>query len=231
MAHGLAVHPGSGPGLSNLTLNQNSTDIQFLRARAEANGYELIFDRGAVYFGPMRVSDKPQATILVYAGEDTHCYSLSIHADAHKPDKVAFDVAAAAGAESVPHVVEPDLDDMGPETASSTGSDLPEFVWRLERQGSASEEELLARAQGRANEAAMKVKAEGELDGSLYGHVLRVGKPVPIDGVGERLSGIYYVDRVTHTFTLDGYRQAFTLLRNAYGDNVPTGGGVLAGLI
>jgi len=64
------------------------------------------------------------------------------------------------------------------------------------------------------------VVAEGELDGSLYGHVLRVGLPVGLDGVGDRHSGIYYVDRVTHVFDANGYRQQFTLLRNAVGDNL-----------
>jgi len=229
--HGLGLHADSGQGLSNLTLSQNSTDIQFLKSRAEANGYELIFERGEVYFGPMRVDAEPQATILVYAGPDTHCYSLTVHADAHQPDKVAFDTAAAEGAESIAQVIEPDLTPLGPEPASSAGSDLKDFVWRLDRQGSSNEEELAARALGKANELAMKVKAEGELDGSLYGHVLRVGQPVPVDGVGDWLSGTYYVDQVTHTFNLEGYRQAFTLLRNAYGDNIAGGAGPLAGVL
>ncbi len=54
--------------------------------------------------------------------------------------------------------------------------------------------------------------------------MLRVGETVALDGVGERLNGLYYVDRVTHRFTSSGYHQAFRLLRNAYGDNVPGGG-------
>ena len=73
--------------------------------------------------------------------------------------------------------------------------------------------------------------AEGELDGSLYGHVLNVGLPVGVDGVGERYGGIYFVDQVRHQFNSEGYRQTFALLRNAYGDNLAGAGGLLAGVL
>ena len=53
--HGLSPHPDNATGLTGLVLNQDTTDIRFLRARAEANGYELIFQEGSVYFGPMRL--------------------------------------------------------------------------------------------------------------------------------------------------------------------------------
>lgn len=223
----LTLDPKSGAGLSNLVVSQDGTDIQFLQERAEANGFELYFDRGTVYFGPQRVKEEAQPTILVYAGPDTHCISLSIAVDGHLPDKVAFDVAATQGAGTKSDAVAPNLRPLGPKPAAAAGTGLQEFVWHLARHGSRSVEELRARALGKANEAAFKVRAEGELDGSLYGHVLRVGRPVPVDGTGDLLSGTYYVDRVTHTFTLDGYRQAFTLLRNALGDNIATAGGAI----
>jgi hypothetical protein len=75
----------------------------------------------------------------------------------------------------------------------------------------------------RRNELSLKVKAEGEMDGSLYGHVLRVGEPVGVDGVGERHNGAYFVGAVRHRFNAEGYRQSFTLYRNAYGDNLGAG--------
>lgn len=229
--HGLRLHPESGPGLSGLVVNQDGTDVQLLRDRAEANGYELIVADDTVYFGPMRVDADPQATILVYAGPDTHCYRFDVRADGHQPDRVVVDLASAQGAERVERVVEPDLSLMGTEPADSGGAGLSDFAWRMTRQGKSSEEELLARAQGKANELAMKLRAEGELDGSLYGHVLEVGRPVGVDGVGDWLGGTYYVDRVTHRFSVDGYRQGFRLLRNAYGDNLQALGSVLAGVL
>jgi phage protein D len=227
----LILDPESGLGLTGLTLNQNATDIRFLLERAEANGYELIVDRGFLYFGPMRLEAQPQETILVYAGRDTHCYRFDVRADGHQPDAVGYDVAPETGAEPVQEVIEPDAALLGTEPADSASSGLAPFVWRLERPGSVSAAELEARARGRANELAMRVRAQGELDGTLYGHVLRVGLPVGVDGVGTTMGGIYYVDAVNHVFSVDGYRQSFTLLRNAYGDNLEAGASLLAGVL
>ena len=139
-------------------------------------------------------------------------------ADGHLPEKIAYQVAP-----DVRHLGrradrESDLPLLGAEPAAGGGPGLDDFVWRLRRTGRASDEELHALALAKANELSMRVRAEGELDGTVYGHVLRVGETVPLDGLGDRLNGLYYVDRVTHRFTPDGYTQAFRLLRNAYGD-------------
>jgi len=230
-AHGLAPHPDNGPGQDGLTLHQDSTDIRFLRARAEANGYELIFHGDQVYFGPLRVDAPPQETLLVYAGPYTHCHRFQVRADGHRPERVIVEIAQTEGNGVERRTVDPDLPLMGPQPADSRAAGLDDFAWRMSREGGRDAAELLARAQRRANESSLRLRAQGSLDGSLYGHVLRVGLPVPVDGVGDWLSGIYYVDRVSHRFTVDGYRQEFELLRNAYGDNVPDAGGVLSGVL
>lgn len=229
--HGLMPAADSGAGQSGLVLNQDATDIAFLRERAEANGYELIFREGEIYFGPMRTSATAQRTILVYAGPDTHCLRFSTRADGHRPDKVMVQLASTAGASVDEETLSPDLQPMGTQRADSVSSGLRDFTWRMTRQGGRNQSEMRARAQRLANENAMKLRAEGELDGSLYGHVLLPGLPVAVDGVGDWLAGVYYVDRVSHRFSVEGYRQSFTLLRNAYGDNVPAGGSVLAGIL
>lgn len=227
----LIPDPENGTGLDGLTVNQNETDIRFLRARAEANGYELILDRGFLYFGPMRLEADAQETILVYAGRDTHCFRFDVRADGHQPDAVGYDVAPETGSEPVHQDIQPDLPSLGNEPADSADSGLTPFIWRLDRPGSVSAAELDAYARGRANELSMRVRAQGELDGSLYGHVLRVGLPVGVDGIGTTMQGIYYVDSVTHVFSVDGYRESFTLLRNAYGDNLVAGTSILAGVL
>lgn len=229
--HGLAPMPAADPGLTGLHLFQDATDVSFLRERAEANGYELIFSGGQVYFGPMRLSGQPQPTIMVYAGQATNCLRLDVRADGHQPEKIGFQIAAPEGTETVERTIEPDLELLGPEPAAGGGPGLQDFVWRVRRPGTIDEAEITARAKGRINELSMRVKAEGELDGTLYGNVLRVGELVAVDGIGDKLNGLYYVDTVRHSFSSDGYRQSFNLLRNAYGDNVPAGGGgPLAGL-
>jgi phage protein D len=226
----LSPDPENRDGLDGLVVNQNATDIRFLRKRALANGYELIIDRDTLYFGPMRVEAEAQETILVYAGRDTHCYHFDVTADGHHPDAVAYDVAPESGTDPVQEVVEPDIASLGTEPADSTDSGLAPFVWRLDRPGSVNASELDAYARGRANELSLRVRAQGELDGSLYGRVLRVGFPVGVDGVGPTMGGVYYVDSVTHVLSVDGYRENFTLLRNAYGDNLEGAQSVLAGV-
>lgn len=217
--HSLLMDGDSKEGQTGITVSQDKTDIRFLKDRAEANGYELIFREGKVYFGPMRVDKEAQDTILVYAGPDTHCFSFDVDDDGHRPDKVAYDIAASAGDATETEIVAPNLPLMGP-TPATGGDGLRDFVWRLSREGGSDRNEAAMRAQGKANEQSMKVRATGELDGSRYGHVLRVGEPVPVDGIGERYGGVYYVDKVSHRFTVDGYRQSFELMRNAYGDNL-----------
>lgn len=218
-------------GQTNVVANQNATDIRFLRERADANGYELIFRDGKVHFGPMRLDAERQDTILVYAGTDTNCVSFDIQDDGHMPDKVAFQVAAETGVQSNLHTVEPDLPRLGPEPADSSAAGLGDFVWRPTGEGDSDETRMTARAQRMANEQSMKIKVEGELDGTLYGHVLRVGEPVGVDGVGARYGGTYYVDTATHRFSVEGYRTTFRLLRNAYGDDLNGAANPLASVL
>jgi hypothetical protein len=230
--HNLAPHPDSADGQQGLSLNQDDTDIKFLRERAAANGYELIFREGTIYFGPMRLTLAPQDNIMVYAGQDTNCINFNLTDDGHLPDKVAYDIAAREGDQTESEEIEPDLELLGTTPATSADSGLGDFVWRLSRAGESTPEEAAARALAKANENAMKITATGELDGTLYGHVLRVGEPVGVDGIGQRYGGVYYVDKVDHRFDVDGYRQTFTLLRNAYGDNLESsGGGVLSAVL
>lgn len=221
--HRLNVDPTSGMGQSGLVLHQDGTDIRFLQSRAEANGYELLFRPGEVYFGPMRLEATAQPTILVQAGQDTHCRAITITTDGHRPDIVAVDLAPDSGSSSRRREVTPNLPLLGRSRASGAQPELSPFSWCLSREGSADEEALVARAQGMVNEASMRVRAEGVLDGTAYGHVLQVGLPVSVDGIGEWLSGTYYVDSVAHEFTGKDYRQVIALLRNAHGDDL--GGG------
>ena len=84
--YGLAPDPANGSGQTGLVINQDATDIEFLRRRAEANGYDLLFREGMAYFGPMRLDAEPQATIMVYAGEDTSAYRFSVRDDGHQAE-------------------------------------------------------------------------------------------------------------------------------------------------
>jgi hypothetical protein len=229
----LGVDPECADGQSARSLSQDATPIQFLRERAQANGYELIFSQGQVFFGPMRLEGDPQATIMVYAGSATNCLNWAISDDAQKPDAVGFELAPREeGSDPVVETVTPDLPLLGTTETSAEGAGLgTPSIWRISKEGDEPEEVTRARAQALANENSFKIRATGELDGSLYGHVLRAGRVVPVDGTGERNGGLYYVDKVTHAFTPDGYRQQFELIRNATGDSDSLGAAPLSSAI
>lgn len=232
MPYGLNPAPENASGQDRIVgLAQDDTDVKVLKARADFNGYELIVRDGLVYFGPMRLTADPQDTILVYAGSDTNCLSLSVRADGHQADAVAYDAPAESGDATTPETVYPDLPLLGTTHADSSSAGLEEFVWRMSAEAGADAERLRTLAQQKANDLDIhRVQGEGELDGTLYGHVLLPGLTVGVDGLGEWLSGIYYVDSVSHSFTTNGYRQRFRLLRNAYGDNLASVSG-LAGAV
>lgn len=225
---GLSVDPESGDGQSSRSLSQDATPITFLRERANANGYDMIFSQGAVYFGPKRLEGEAQSPIMVYAGRATNCLSLEITDDGQRPDAVRFDHAPQEeGAEPATETVTADVPPLGTTPVANEGASLgTPSVWRVSREGDETEEELRARAQALVNEHSFRIRANGELDGSLYGHVLRAGLTVTIDGTGGRYGGTYFADQVVHRFSPDGYRQQFQLMRNATGED----GGLLGPL-
>jgi phage protein D len=57
--------------------------------------------------------------------------------------------------------------------------------------------------------------ARGEVDSDLYAGVLRPYRKLTVTGVGPQLSGDYMVARVLHEIDDSGYRQSFSLSRNA----------------
>jgi len=218
-------------GLTNISLNQDSTSIQFLRDRAEANGFEFYIRAGTLYFKPPQLDEDPQPSIMVYKGERTNCLSFSVKHDGHRPDEIGLIRAAETGTELERESFLPDMTLLGERSATSTDAGLSPFLWQMPRPAGSSLEEARARAQAKVNENAWKINAEGELDGLLYGHVLLTHKPVGVYGVGDTYSGLYYVDKVTHIFSQTGYRQSFKLLRNATGQNTePEGNDALAGV-
>jgi len=206
-------------GLTNKSLNQDSTHIQFLRDRALANGYECYVRAGTFYFQPSNLDEDPQFSIMVHKGAKTNCINFNAQHDGHKPDQIKLVRAADTGTEAEVETFTSDLSLLGETAATSENMGLEPFVWQMPRPLGNSLEEAKARAQAKANENAWKIIADGELDGSLYGHVLLTHKPVGVYGIGNTYGGLYYVDKVNHIFAQDGYRQSFRLLRNATGQN------------
>jgi hypothetical protein len=158
---------------------------------------------------------------MVYAGRSTNCLSLEITDDGQRPDSVTFDhPPREEGAQPVTETVTPDVATLGASAVADEGASLgTPSVWRVSREGDETEEETRARAQALVNEHSFRIRANGEIDGSLYGHVLKPGRTVTVDGTGTRYGGTYFADKVVHRFSPEGYRQQFELMRNATGED------------
>ena len=222
----LSVDPLAATGQSSRALSQDATPIQFLRERAKANGYELTVTDGVVWFGPKRLESEPQSPILVYAGRETNCRNFTASDAADTPDEVRVDLPSREQG-STPEVVTvtPNETVLGSSPTSNEGSSLgTPSVLRVGAEGDETSEERTVRAQALVNEHAFKVRGSGVLDGAIYGHVLRPGSPVTIDGVGPRYGGSWYVAKVAHELSPEGYTQNFEVMRNGTGDSASGGG-------
>jgi len=214
--HGLDVEAETG--LTNTYLSQDSTFIRIVQDRAEANGFEVFVREGRLHFHPPTLEGEPRPAIMVYAGAATSCLRFSVNYNGHKPDQVSVTRAAATGTKVEEEIFFPNLPVLGQTEAKSDNMVPKPFVWRMEQPIGATLEEAMARAQAKANENAWKIRAAGELDGAIYGHVLLNHAAVTVDGTGDTYDGVYYVDEVKHIFSGIGYRQEFHLLRNAVGE-------------
>jgi hypothetical protein len=87
----------------------------------------------------------------------------------------------------------------------------------VRRQTAANVSDMDGRLREAYEPASSFLKIEGEIDSRAYRNVLRAGRLVTIKGAGNTLSGRYYVTRVRHTFTVDGYAQQFAAYRNGIG--------------
>tara|TARA_Y100000310_G_scaffold336206_1_gene420143 strand:- start:977 stop:2107 length:1131 start_codon:yes stop_codon:yes gene_type:complete len=228
---GITLLDSPGEGFTNLIANQNTTDIKFLKKRAQENAYDIFFREGKMYFGPLRMDHSPQPTIVLYAGPDSNGIRFNLEDDGHRPETIIYEVANDADDITQEQSVNSDLPVFGTQPASSSAAGLGDFAWRLRREGSDSEEHANQRAQAAANEEALRIKATGDLDGVLYGHVLLPGAPVFVDGVGERYGGRWYVIKVEHKFDINGYKQSFEVARNGYGDDFAAPTSPIAGLL
>lgn len=196
-------------------LHINTTPVKFLRERAEANGFELYTRDAILYFRLPQLDAEPQPKITVYAGPQTNCINFALQHDGHRPDKVRLAREAEKDKDRLPQEFEPKQNKLGVKGLSSEGKGLRPFVWTIDRPLGATEAEVEKRAQAKANENQFKIKAQGVLDGTIYGHVLLPHLPVEVDGIGPTYGGTFYVDAVTHQFTSEGYRQEFKLIKNA----------------
>ena len=224
--HGVQVSEGSiAKGLTCDKVTQTGSPIQLINARARANGFEFYIENGVPYFGPMRLDGAPQGPdIKVQFGGQSNCIRFQVTTDVMSPTKVFFEHAQPEKdgkiIKPILYPFEPNLTLLGDIDARGEKTALGQSDWFLSKSETTDLVQAKVTAQFKINEASMRIKANGELDGLLYKNILRSGQTVKVVGAGERNSGIYYVDTVEHKVSAAGYTQNFKLLRNAISTQV-----------
>src|SRR5262245_4502146 len=201
-------------------VTQRGTDIQFLQQLAKRNGYECYVETTASgelvgHFHSPQVDLKPQGVLTVNMGQETNVSAFLVRYDMLRPATVKvkgleIDSLAEQPAESA----QQSGGELG--SGATVPADRPRVVL-LNPNGLAKSGELQTAAQAFVDRSGWAIWADGELNTSTYGAILRAKRPVMVRGVGRTFSGTYYVERVLHTFTSAGHTQRFTIRRNALG--------------
>ncbi len=200
------------------TILQTETDIRFLRRLAARNGFECYVRGGTGYFRGPDLTSPPQKLLAVEFGDETNVTGLQLRVDGTPPTVTEIrridpmeKLEETAKLEASPRRA------LGAQPLDELRSSLPSGKALLRNQASASVREMQGRLRNAYEPASSFVQASGNIDCRTYQSVLRAKRLVTIKGAGATYSGLFYVTRVRHRFTLDGYSQDFEARRNGLG--------------
>jgi phage protein D len=216
----------------NTTIVQRGTDIQFVQALAQRNGFEFFFEPDAgggsvtAYFRTPLLSGAPQSDLAVQFGGSSNLRSFVARLAGQRPLNVKATqmdiqsnspVRASASQTQLTTLGQRDLNSLvgGPLGSLVTPSDAQAAMLILGSPTS-DQTELQVLTQAVRDEAGWFIEASGEINSDAYGAVLRPRRLVLVKGAGTQYSGTYYVTRVVHEVRADGsYIQKFQARRNA----------------
>jgi hypothetical protein len=200
------------------TTIQRGTDIRFLRRLARRNGFDCYVQPEPItgldfgHFEPRTLVGEPQAVLNVNMGVDTNVTGFHVHYDATKPT-----TAVASGLDIPTKAPQPALAPaslqvpLGAEPALTRV--LPPPIVMPADTGLPRSAELQTYAQAVVDRSSFALVAEGETVTGVS--ILRPGGIVNIRGAGALFSGTYFVTRVRHRISADGWTQNFEAVRNA----------------
>ncbi len=215
------------------TLFQRATDLQFLRGLARRDGklcrVACTDTPGARtgYFVTPAVTGQPVATISLLDPDSWTVETLDFDWDVMRPTEADASQVDLTQSSDTGSDVTTDASGLAP----LDDRDYPTYLGQsstLLLTAPADLPELDQRTAAVLTESGFFSRCTGEADADRIGTILRVGNVVTIEGAGSIQSGNWLVWNVRHTFSLDSWKMAFTLVRNAMG---PAGaGGTLTSL-
>lgn len=204
---------------------QTGTDLSYVESLARNINYVFYVEPTSAphvniaYWGPEKRHSVPQAALSVNMGPESNVTSMSFSYDALQPTTVMGLAQDRQLGVTVPVVA---LTSMRPPLAAlpATIAQLPHVRSSLPA-GGANLIQTLVQAEARVSATADAVRAQGELDTTRYGHILRPRRLVGVRGAGYSLDGLYFVERVTHRLRKGDYTQSFSLAREGFGSTTP----------
>jgi phage protein D len=199
------------------TVIQRETDMHFLRRLALRNGFECFVDGDRGYFQPPTLATAAQPVLAVHFGDASNVTRFEVDANALRSSGVSMAQVDRTNGETLQA-----SGSSGEQQAlGSTG--LSSFLQAgmspglvvLGQTVATGSPEMAGLCQGLLDAGEWFVTAAGEIDASQYPTVLKPRRTVVVKGIGRTHSGTYYVTRVTHRLSPDGYVQQFELKRNA----------------
>ena len=211
----------------DMLLIQRADDWTFLRHLAARNGFVAFFEPDPqsgdpiCHFHPRNTGDAPQADLTILR-ENTNLSWIDFEVAHDRPEKrVAFAIDAVAkrrvraDGEARPEPMGEGL--LTTEAAEGLGRAGATGSLRFLRGALPRDAALNADADGRGAEDHLAVEARGALDPALYRGLLRPHRTVLIKGVGDRLSGSYYVQELRTEMKDGTLSQSFVAVSNALG--------------
>ncbi len=200
------------------TVLQTESDIRFLRRLAARNGFECTLQGSKGYFRSPTLELPPQKILAIQFGGETNLTGLRFRADGTSAtDLTIRRIDPFEKQEARETMTESPRRKLGEKGLADLQSSARSGRLLLKNQIAASSQEMRGRLREAYRGGDRFTHAEGEIDARIYGAVLRSKKLVTIKGAGAQWSGLYYVTRVRHLFTLDGYTQSFEGARNGVG--------------
>ena len=208
------------------TLFQRATDLQFLRGLARRGGKlcrVACTDTPGVrtgYFVVPAVDGQPTATISLLDPDSWTVESLDFDWDVMRPTEA--DASQVDLTQSSDTGTDVSTGDSGLNPLDSR--DYPTYLGQsstLLLTAPADLPELSQRTAAVLAESGFFARCTGEADSDRIGTILRVGDVVTVEGAGSIQSGNWLIWNVRHSFSLDSWKMAFTLVRNAMGPAAP----------
>ncbi|HET7233787.1 MAG TPA: hypothetical protein VFJ16_27500 [Longimicrobium sp.] len=203
---------------------QHETDLALLKRLADRNGFVFYVEPVTLgvtraYFGPENRLGIPQSALTLDMGAASNVRGMHFSHDGMAAVQAEAKIIEPITKAQIPIPAVPAL--KLPPLAPIPSLARRKAITR--ETANAGPAQAILSVLSAATRAPDPVTAEGEMDTTRYGHVLRARRLVGVRGAGFTYNGLYYVRRVTHSIDVQAssYTQRFSLSREGTGSLLP----------